>query len=179
MMEDEQFSVEYDNSPNGADAEDANRCASGDGEDHHHDDASDPLDGSLNGSPVSTQKRSSQQANLVSTASHHSAEDDGELGSGRLKKMNKMKLLVRSHALREAASPPPDSPCASPTPHCDADESADVDDQLEHQQQQDRQQHPHQAPLVITVVESHDDASSLQPEAAQAANRLRPRVQVR
>lgn len=87
---------------------------------------------------------------------------DGEHVSRQKNKINKMKLLVRSHALREAASPPPDSPCAS-SPLLGAHEL---------QQQQ-------QTPLVITLVESDDDVPSHQPETAHATNRLRPRVQVR
>lgn len=82
---------------------------------------------------------------------------DGEHVSRQKNKMNKMKLLVRSHALREAASPPPDSPSS---PLLGA-----------HEQQQ-------QTPLVITLVESDDEVPSHQPETAHVAHRLRPRVQV-
>ncbi len=123
---------------------------------------------SRNSSPVN-QKRSSQQADLV-----HSSQDcdDGDHVC-RHKKMSKMKVLVRSHALREAASPPPDSPCASsPLFGATANDSPSAD-----QQQQQHNQQP-QASLVITVVESNDDASSHPQEMAQVANRLRPRVQV-
>lgn len=87
--------------------------------------------------------------------------------------MNKMKLLVRSHALREAASPPPDTPCPAPAVLCD---DQDVDNPST------------SSSLVITVVESNDDDDDddealLHPiqesaQSAQLANRLRPRVQV-
>ena len=49
--------------------------------------------------------------------SNNGSEADGPASSGvsRQKNLNKMKLLVRSHALREAASPPPELPStASP-----------------------------------------------------------------
>ena len=119
-------------------------------------------------SPVH-QKRSSHQVDLVSS---QSTSSEGEYVC-RQKKMNKMKLLVRSHALREAASPPPDSPCvSSPLFNATTNSSQSPDEQQHNQPQQQ------QASLVITVVESHDETSPHHQEVAQVTNRLRPRVQV-
>ena len=130
------------------------------------------LDQVLNASNEETvnQKRCGHQGDLVSSQSTSSESEY----VCRQKKMNKMKLLVRSHALREAASPPPDSPSSplhfntSTTPH--------------HISSDEQQQQQQQASLVITVVESRDDETSpslhQQQEAAQVTNRLRPRVQV-
>lgn len=108
-------------------------------------------------SPVN-QKWSNHQADLVSSQS------TSREGEGRQKKVNKMKLLVRSHALREAASPPPDSP----SPLFNATNNGSSPEE---------QQHNQQASLVITVVESNDETSSLHQQEI-APNRLRPRVQV-
>lgn len=122
---------------------------------------------------LNDQKRSSHQADLVSS---QSTSSEGEYVC-RHKKMNKMKLLVRSHALREAASPPPDSPSSSPLFNATTNSSSSqpVPDEQQHNQQQQQQ-----ASLVITVVESHDENSSPHhQEVAQVTNRLRPRVQVR
>ncbi|XP_046652235.1 R3H domain-containing protein 2-like isoform X4 [Daphnia pulicaria] len=121
---------------------------------------------------LNDQKRSSHQADLVSS---QSTSSEGEYVC-RHKKMNKMKLLVRSHALREAASPPPDSPSSSPLFNATTNSSSSQPVPDEQQQQQQQQQ---QASLVITVVESHDETSSPHhQEVAQVTNRLRPRVQV-
>ena len=131
---------------------------------------------SRNGSPVNEKRPASQQADLVHSSQQQEDADSSSYLSRvqHSKKMNnnKMKFLVRSHALREAASPPPDSP--SPSPFIDDSSAPSAG-----------QQHPpnsnqQAASLVITVVESRDDASSPQPqEMAQVlTNRLRPRVQV-
>lgn len=108
-------------------------------------------------SPVN-QKWSSHQSDLVSSQSTSSESEC------RQKKVNKMKLLVRSHALREAASPPPDSPSPLFNP-------------TKNGSSPDEQQNNQQAALVITVVESNDETSSHHQQEI-APNRLRPRVQV-
>lgn len=154
-MEDEELLGEYA-SP-GIEVDQVDDSPASSSEDNHH-----------NTFYSNDQKRSSHQADLVSS---QSTSSEGEYVC-RHKKMNKMKLLVRSHALREAASPPPDSP-SSPLFNATANSSQPPDEQVQHNQQQ-------QASLVITVVESNDEtASPHHQEVAQVTNRLRPRVQVK
>lgn len=97
---------------------------------------------------------------------------DGSDQVNRLKKINKMKLLVRSHALREAASPPPDSPCPSPSPSSPQLQNNDSSSVAEPFRSQ-------KTPLVITVVGSDDDVSPERETTHVTKNRLRPRVQVK
>jgi hypothetical protein len=155
-MEDEEFLGEYASPGIEVDQVDDGRASN---EDNH---APNTTEGTVN------QKRSSHQADLVSS---QSTSSEGEYVC-RQKKMNKMKLLVRSHALREAASPPPDSP-SSPLFNATATNSSQPPDEQQHHQQQQ------QASLVITVVESNDETSPHHQEVAQVTNRLRPRVQVK
>ncbi|XP_032780844.2 uncharacterized protein LOC116919078 isoform X2 [Daphnia magna] len=148
-MEDEEFLGEYmDTSSIEVDQIDNNRLPN---------DRAIYSNDEMTTSPVN-QKWSNHQADLVSSQSTSSE------GEGRQKKVNKMKLLVRSHALREAASPPPDSP----SPLFNATNNGSSPEE---------QQHNQQASLVITVVESNDETSSLHQQEI-APNRLRPRVQV-
>lgn len=80
----------------------------------------------------------------------------------RQKNLNKMKLLVRSHALREAASPPPDLPCPTLATLISATSASFSPNHIHHLQEE---------PVIITVengaedLQNNDNSSRLRPHS--------------
>lgn len=118
-------------------------------------DESSSLEGSPKGSPThhhQLQKHCDHQSSHL--GSNKKSEVDGFVsGFSRLKNLSKMKLLVRSHALREAASPPPELPsqaAASPNGSIAADQDFPTQGHC-----QDRQEE-----LEGPVIENDNDAPS-------------------
>lgn len=97
-------------------------------------------------------------------AGEEPCQNDSEIGCvSRQKNVNKTKLLVRSHALREAASPPPDLPSPASPINRQLDKSP-------------------QLPLLeegpIINIESSEEVIDPDEEPASVSDRLRPRPQV-
>lgn len=82
----------------------------------------------------------------------------------RQKNLNKMKLLVRSHALREAASPPPDLPSPNLSTPISATSASFSPD---------HKHHLHEEPVIITVENGAEDSPS-----SDNSGRLRPHSRV-